>query len=269
MDQKAKITPVVILVILIIISLSLAGGSFYLFHGERIKNLTLQEELEEAKTEKRALEAKLRESKKEASALEVKLQDSEMRITTLSLDLEQEKSENQGVLIEIEQLRVDLEEQKKLKSELQEEFNRAQDEIRKTQGELVKLESRKNELEAKNVELKTKIEQLGAVGQDIELGKIVIGPGSGLAVNEQKEIEAPDLEGKVLVVNKDYNFAVIDLGTEDGIGIGNMLSIYRDKEYIGDVQVEKVHDSMAAAGFISEDVENRVNEGDRVLRKVQ
>jgi hypothetical protein len=74
-------------------------------------------------------------------------------------------------------------------------------------------------------------------------------------------------EGKVLVVNNDYNFIVINLGNKEGVEIGQLFSVYRGNKYIGDVKVEKVHDSMSAAGFVTPDIKDKVNEGDKVVRK--
>jgi hypothetical protein len=49
--------------------------------------------------------------------------------------------------------------------------------------------------------------------------------------------------------------------------MGQVFSIYSGESYIGDVKVEKLHDSMAAAGFMSEDLNNKVKEGDKVVKK--
>jgi len=36
---------------------------------------------------------------------------------------------------------------------------------------------------------------------------------------------------------------------------------------IGDVKVEKVHETMAAAGFVDEKIKTKVKEGDKVISK--
>ena len=77
------------------------------------------------------------------------------------------------------------------------------------------------------------------------------------------------MEGKVLVVNKEYNFAVISLGSKDGVAVGNTFLVYHDNKSIGEIKVEKLHDSMAAAGFVSQDVKDKIGEGDRVVLKTK
>ena len=80
---------------------------------------------------------------------------------------------------------------------------------------------------------------------------------------------ARSLDGKVLVVNKDYNFLVVNLGAKEGVNVGDVFSVYHNNKYAGDVKVEKVHDAMSAAGFTSADMANKVSEGDRVIPKTK
>lgn len=286
MNSKAK-TTVVILIVLILISLALAGGGFYLFQQERTKNIQLQDQLTELNTRQKAIEKKFEESKKLISDLQLKLQDSKTKVDTLSRDLENEKTAREEAKAQLEQLKADLEEQKGLRQDIEKKLTQAQEDVTKTQVKLKELESEKTELESKIKDLETK-------SGDVELGKIVVSPEPVAAKVEEKKAEvkvkekakarvvqptsekkretvekALGLEGKVLVVNKDYNFAVINLGSKDGIGIGDVFSIYHNKKYAGDIKVEKVHDSMSAAGFVTEDIKDKVSEGDQVVQKVK
>ncbi len=78
--------------------------------------------------------------------------------------------------------------------------------------------------------------------------------------------ESPELDfkGKILTVNKEYNFVVIDLGSQNGVAEGQVFCVYSDSKYIGDIKVEKVHDSLSAACFIALGIKDKVNEGDRI-----
>jgi len=71
------------------------------------------------------------------------------------------------------------------------------------------------------------------------------------------------------VVNKDYNFVVINLGLQQGIKINDLFSVYHKEKYIGDIKVEKLHESMAAAGFVSAQIKDKISEGDKVVLKLQ
>ena len=269
MTDKGKLPVLLLLlVVVILVSLSLAGGVFYLFQKEQAKNLELQKQLKEINTRLITAETNLRDYKDRSSDLETKLKLTETEIDKLNNDLQQEKTAKIEALAKIEQLRIDLEQQKSLRTDLEKKFNKAQKDVEKIQGQLKILDSEKSELEAKLKELET--QSLG-----VELGQIVVSPEPTLLpqaeVKTTKEkpqkVKSSALEGKVLVVNKDYNFIVINLGSKDGVEIGNVFSVYRDTKYLGDVKVEKIHDFMAAAGFVTADIKDKVNEEDRVVRK--
>lgn len=296
MNRRANVPVVIILSVLILISLSLAGGGFYLLQKERAKTQDLEQKLEELSAKQRVTETKLKESERLISDLQVKLQDAKSQIGTLSNDLQQEKAGRIEAQALIEQIRADLAQQKGLRSDLEKKLSEAQNDLQKTIDRLKQVAVQKDGLESKVKELESKT-------KEVELGNIVVGPETAAPKPEVKKPEskkpkvkkpkvkkpeakkpeaiqpAPEkkelnvmaqgLEGKVLVINKDYNFAVINLGSKDGVGLGDAFSIYHNDKYVGDVKVEKVHDSMSAAGFVSEDIKDKVNEGDKVVQKVK
>ncbi len=272
-NNKASIITVV-LVILMVFALFLAGRVFYLFQNERAKNSSLQLELDNLTAQYRKAESELEGAKKNISSLQLNLRDTQDRAEAINNELQQEKAAKQEALSQMEQLRIELEEEKKLESDLEAKLNQANEGFIKTQDQLKVLASQKAELE-------TKIKELEAKPQGVELGKIVVTPepnpsaevkeqpGQPAQAKKEKGAGIAGQEGKVLVVNKDYDFIVINLGSKDGVGIGDMFSVYHNNKNLGEVKIEKVHDSMAAAGFISEDIKNKVNEGDKIIQKVK
>lgn len=253
--EKKAIGLTILLIAVIAVTLALAGGGFYMFKQEQKKNFDLNDKLDEISTKQRITETKLKESEKFIADLQQKLMDAKSQMDNLSAGLQQEKAARQEATAKLELLRTDLEQQKTLRADLEKKFTQAQEDVRKTQAQLSDLQSQKETLESKVNDLETKT-------QGVELGKIVVGPEVSVPV-------AQGLEGKVLVVNKDYNFAVISLGSKDGVGLGDAFEIYHNNKYIGDVRIEKVHDSMAAAGFVNTDIKNKVSEGDKVTQKVK
>jgi len=277
-----------ILIVLIIISLLLAGGAFYLLQKERAKTLDLQGQLDDLNSKQKMTEMRLEESKKMISTLESKLQDAQAQIDTLTSELQQEKNIKLEALGQIEQLKSELEQQKKLRSNLEKNLSDAQAELKNIQARLKDMEGKKAELEKKIEEFQAKYEGERKT-EGVQLGKIVVGPEGaqiqeGPATDMQAQEAAPQtvsgleqagalslgtLEGKVLVVNKDYNFAVINLGSKDGVNIGQVFSVLHNDNFIGDIKIEKVHDSMSAAGFLSADIKDNINEGDKVVLKTK
>ncbi|PIP20182.1 MAG: hypothetical protein COX40_06180 [Candidatus Omnitrophica bacterium CG23_combo_of_CG06-09_8_20_14_all_40_11] len=272
-----------IFIILIVVSLSFAGAGFYLLQKEKTKNLSLQEELHSLKIKHNVVEIKLEEYKKTISQLELKLKDAQTSIDTLMGTLEQETKAKQEALDQVQQLKTDLQQQKGLRVDLETKLQQAQKDAEKTQAQLKEIESQKTELEAKIKELEVQVQQpqtqQQTQAQGVELGTIVVGPegssvpgqaASSVSTKQPKEkAVALSLEGKVLVVNKDYNFVVINLGSEDGVNSGDIFALYHNNKYIGDIKVEKIHESMSAADFTSASTKDAVSEGDRAVQKTK
>ncbi len=267
-----------ILIALIIISLALTGVVFGLFQKERAKNLSLQVQLEDIKGKQRMAEARLDESKKMVADLQAKLQDSQTQIDSLAADVQKEKDAKQQALTQIDQLKSDLENQKEMRSTLEKKVSQSQEDVKKAQAQLKELEAKKTELEDRVKELESSSKETGSKSGGVELGKIIVSPETSPDISQaqaaqaspqEKNTGASNLAGKILVINKDYNFAVINLGNKDGVTVGNVFSVYHKDKYLGDIKVEKVHDAMSAAGFVSSAVKNKFSEGDRVVLKTK
>lgn len=283
MSDKIK-SPILLLIVLIVVSLSLAGGVFYMLQKERAKTVSLQEELDDVKMKQKVTEAKLDESKKTISGLEVKMQEAKIQIDKINNVLAQEKAAREDALNQVTQLKGDLEQQKTLRGDLEKKLSTAQKDTEKIQVQLKDLSSKKTDLEKKIKDLEAQAK--AAQDQGVELGTVIVTPETSVVVSTQSGKPAAEKqaavakpagkqpvksasEGKVLVINKDYNFAVIDLGAKDGIELGNIFTVFHNNKNIGEVKVEKVHDSMAAAGFVSPDTKDKISEGDKVVRKAK
>lgn len=271
MADKIK-SPIAIFVVLILVSLSLAGTGFYLLQKEKVKSSGIQQQLDDLMIKQRIAEIKLEEYKKTISQMEVKLKASQTNIDTLTTALDKETTAKQKALDEVAQLNTELEKQKSLRSDLETKVSSTQKSVEETRAQLKDLEDKKAQLEAKVKELETQVRQAKVGG--VELGTIVVGP-EGSASTQQAVTESPpawqpkELEGKVLVVNKEYNFVVINLGSKDGVNVDDIFSIYHNNNYIGDVKVGKIHDSMSAADFLSSTTKDQVSEADRVVQKTK
>ena len=117
--------------------------------------------------------------------------------------------------------------------------------------------------------------------QEVSLGKIVVdtqqdaGAVSSAAVKVEAGMTkaasgpaaAPILEGEVLVINKEYGFVIANLGTDDGVNVGDIFAVYQQDKYTGDIKVEKTQEVMSACGFVSADIANKIREGDKIIRK--
>jgi len=266
----ANKSSIIILIVIILISLSLAGAGFYLFQKEHAVNVTLNGDLEDLNGKVKILEAKLGELKNKVTLLESDLKGAQAQASALNDQLDKEKTDKKEKIAEMEGLKSDLEKQNELRSKLDNQLSKAQNNILKMQSQLNELQNKKTELETKIKELEIQVKQSRSQkpAEGVELGKIVVSPEAA-AQKERTKTQAPGVEGKVLVVNKDYNFAVINLGTKDDVEIGNIFSVYNGNKYIGAIKVDRVHDSMSAASFVSTDIKDKIKEGDRVVLKAK
>lgn len=110
-------------------------------------------------------------------------------------------------------------------------------------------DSKKRETDLENIaeSLKSQIEQL----KDIHQAKR----------EPSYRVEAP-----VEVVNREMKFIVFSLGENDGLNVGDMVSIYRKGDLLGSVYVDEVFQNMGSATLSDELLKFDVREGD-IVRK--
>ena len=169
--------------------------------------------------------------------IENKLEDTIIAKKTVQKELNTEKRKRFALETEIEEK----EEQIRLS------LSRLQKEIvarRETEAQLVITMKEKGILEAKISKLTKKT---GA----FELERIVVKT-------------TPVLVGRVLMVNREYDFIVADLGRGDNVKLGDVLSVYRNEKFIARVQVERLEENICAAAVLPGWQNVEFNESDEV-----
>jgi hypothetical protein len=286
MNSKGKII-LPILIVLIIIFVALAAFIFNLYQKEYAQNVKLQGQLVELENRQKQTAAQLEESKKNAADLELQLQEAKNRIDGLAKELGAEKAAHVATSGQLEQLKGDLSSQKSLREELEGRLNQVQEESKQIREEIKIMQQQKSALEEK-------IKNLEEGAAKIELGTVVVNPetagassepaiaqsaASAMPVSEPitkavkpakagSQLVARGQEGKVLIVNKEFNFVVINLGSKDKVSVGDEFSVSRAGKPIGDVKVEKVHEFMSAAGF-AEQLRDSIKENDKVTQRTR
>ena len=166
----------------------------------------------------------------------------------ITLYAQKEKEKSIRIAKETELLRT-IEAKKVVENKLTESEKQiaARDEqIKLTLDKLEKEIAARKEIEAQLVtvvkekqDLALQIEELAAkMPKNIELEKIVIKTSTGL-------------KGKILSYDKDNNFVVTDLGSQNNLKLGDILSVYRNDVFIGRVQIEKFEGTSSAAVVLS------------------
>jgi uncharacterized protein HemX len=105
-------SPTAVLIVLILVSLSLCGGVFYLLQKERAHSLTLEDQLKELETKQKITETKLSDAKKNIMTLETQVQESQAKIDGMTTELETAKTAKQQAEDQLSQMQVQLDEVK-------------------------------------------------------------------------------------------------------------------------------------------------------------
>lgn len=155
-----------------------------------------------------------------------------------------EKSRVEGELREVvivknkveKELTAEKERARKLEVELKERNRQITLSLNKLEEEVTARRQAETKLLITLMEKRSLEERLQTAAQDpevIELGKIIVTSNSLLS-------------GEVLDVNEEYQFILVNLGRADGLYLGDILSVYRSGEFIGEVEVQRVEKSTAA-----------------------
>ncbi|MCG8430042.1 MAG: hypothetical protein MJA29_02570 [Candidatus Omnitrophica bacterium] len=288
MSQRAS-TSVIILVVLVSLFALLSGGTFYLLQQERARSFSLDEQLRVVNQKYTLNQTKLRDSEKRAERLDTSLKEARLEIEKLNGRIEEAIIAKNEALEKLDSLAGELQNEKELRMALEGRFDELQSEASKAESQLKILNTRKAELESRVKELQVQAGKLEAAVTGVDLGTIEVSSSDASPAAQSEAVSAQagttsrshvfssekttasstGAEGRVMVVNRDYEFAVINLGAKDGIAEGMEFSVFQSDTYIGDITVEQLHDSMAAAGFTTPALGSKIQEGDLAVQKLR
>ncbi|MCM8784337.1 MAG: hypothetical protein NC818_06175 [Candidatus Omnitrophica bacterium] len=219
---------------------------------ERKLRIGLQEKLNNISSEKIVKEEELNKLNAEKMALEENVSSLKEKIENLTSELSKEK--DAGLELseklrerekEAERLKAELNSLRKEKELMEIKIKDAEEKIKGLEVSLVQLQTIKSELERK-------LDNIMSKRLEVELEKVVVKKPASLGV------------GRILAVNNPYEFVVISLGKEQGMEVGMILGIYRGKELIARVRIEKVYENMSVADIVFETAKGIIREEDVV-----
>jgi len=271
----------IFLILIVIILISGVAISLFLLQKETQTRKAVEVSLEEVRGRNAKVEAAIKDAEKQIDILKGKNKDADEKINNLmsELDLgvalrEEIKTENKKLkdLVENEgKSKVEL--RQKLIAELeavQVKLQEAETRVAGNTQESSALKTKIDDLQKKNDELEIKLKAAGepAAGPRSEIIPVPGEPGNE-KVNLDTIVITPESvkEGKVLNVDSETEFLIIDLGTRNGMKQGEVMSVYRGKSYLGDVKVSRVQDEMSAADFIPPFSSRKVRKNDQVVPK--
>jgi len=112
----------------------------------------------------------------------------------------------------------------------------------------------------------------------VELEEIIVIPGEEIAKNEndvdirtslEETVGILDevVEGRILSVDTETEFVIVSIGEMDGVEVGNVLSVYRGEDYVGEIRVTRLQPEMSAADLIPPFSIRSVKKNDQVKAK--
>lgn len=240
-----KLKVLIILVVLFFLSTIIAVGKIYRLRRD---NISLKEKIEELQIKKKIVETKLKDKEEEISRLLTELEEKAKRITSL-------EEEKESLTQELRRKEEEVMKEREGILELQERLSKGEMEFKNLLARVKNLESIKKDLEKRLKELEIRTSA-------VELGKIEVR-------GEERDIQpitpSEKLEGKILVVNKEYDFAVINLGKSDGLNLSDILSVYHEDKHLGNVKVEELRDKLSVVSFLDTGIKDKIKEGDSVV----
>jgi len=226
------------------------------------QNNDLQLELEKLKTEKETIDREIKASKD--------LSD------TLSLELARAKGDNkfmnertEKLIQENNDLRNQIKALTSTKIALEKTIVRVSEEKKNLEKKLVDTESM---VEGKIAEiwdikegLNQQVKELALATKEIELPPIVVSAGKVAPKDQiqEEKLGTAGLDGSIVSVNEENNFVIIDKGQSAGLSVGNKLNVYRDADYIAQLEVIQVRPDVAAADIKEKKTKLRVGDSVR------
>ncbi|MFH0791179.1 MAG: hypothetical protein V2A64_06060 [Candidatus Omnitrophota bacterium] len=246
---------------------------------------TMELELENIRNELKNLQISNEQIQREKSALELEVKSLNIEKQDLKRQLEYTQKQVQYNQNIIDNISLELVGEKNDRLQTKDDFKTIKNDNEVLRRQLNTLNSQKINLEKKaqefsqensrfekkfnevDISLKDKIIELdvlkkqlvtGLVSQpvieqksssSIELPPIVVRPQTNSGYTAR---ETPFLQSKVLSVNRDNNFVVIDLGEDSGVKAGNTFKVYRDKRLIAVLEVIRVAKTVSACDIKDE-----------------
>ena len=241
----------ILFVIISVIFIGSTAALYIILEEERAEKTALQDELAEIMKERKRLALEIDELKLIKGDLELKSSALEVEAKMLAENYEKEKSQNDVVRLEL--------------SGKTKRLTEVETKLESIASEKEKLQKMLNAEKARYDELKERVEKLAEVKEVLEEKVRDVINKQGVELERIVVRAEGELEGRVVVVNREYNFVVVDVGIKNDVEMGDFLTIFRSGKYVGEAQVEKIYDTMSAATIVKETKPKAIMVDDNVI----
>lgn len=187
--------------------------------------------------------------------------------TDTKTDLENTRQDLENTRAELETTKAQLEDARTQIVQLNETIRGKDQELEEKSNVIAGLEEEKSTLTAQVADLTAQIASLQDQVAQLEEDKSVLETQLEKCDKElHKEITMkPGTTGKIVYANKEWNFVVIDIGSNQGVQATAEMIIHRDDNMIGKIKISAVRDDVSIAEVMTDYQKDTVKEGDDVL----
>jgi len=254
----------VLLIVASVISSVLAVLAYMGKEREYMKRIAVEDKLAATLKEKRSLEKELETVNAAKEQAEAKIAKIEDKVKELYSQVDEEKAKGEAAATSLEakvaelgKLKTDLEKEKKEKLVISKKLDDLQFDYERVKKEVTRLNNEKMDLEKRIKDLREK--------ESVNLDKIVVNTSEAGPFQQAKEAPKPLLQGRVLVVNKEYSFIVVDIGQDKGVQKGTVFEVMDGNTSIGKAEIDKVYDTMSSATVLAGGRINDMKKGNAIV----
>lgn len=167
---------------------------------------------------------------------------------------------------ELAQTKTELENTKQELASTQERLAQREAELAAANTKISELESQVAQL---NADIETKKQQIAKLEEEKQALfdektslEVVI---ERMSKNESSGVMRPGLSGKVVSVNPEWNFVVLDVGYKDGAKISGEMIVHRNSQVVGKVRIVDIRERLSIANIKQDWQQMPIQEGDCVV----
>ncbi len=283
LNRAGKTLTIFIVVILVLLSSATSIG-FFLYNKELQLRTAAEGERDVSRESEAKLQGELKEIKKQILILQDKNKEADGKINNLLDEVElneglrnELKKENAALREQVDgfnrvkdRMKADADDLSAKLQDYQALLKAEQDKSKDLQGRLNALQEVKAGMESTINEMKSDMQPLSLRSPESQVGtEVVPGAGNKNKVELDRIVVSPQdgVRGRVLSVDKEAEFLVCNLGHKQGVNAGDMLSVYRGEEYLGDIKATRVQEEMSAADIVPPFSSRKVRKNDIVVLK--
>ena len=257
--------------VLAALAMGVAAVAIYLQMQEREKRFAKERALQLALAENDDLKARMEEVQQARAKVEEDLARTRKDLTQSQEELAKATKAQEALSRTVEDREHEIGDLRKHVEEARTESQQTAKQVSQLEAERNALKQQLADFERAKGELEAKLAEHSQ--PTVELEKVLVTGDQAAAAGASSPSPAPmspsqpsrsPLDGQVVVINREYDFIVMNLGKNQGLSVGQEFQVVRDNQVLGKVKVEKVYDELSAAAILPDSQKNNIREGDAV-----